>query len=78
MKSEEWRVKNEEWKVKNEAKRMSLGMWWRGSYNYCIKEAVRKVLFMKGDLQIAPTAEPKKTDFQRDKIWKIFDLNFEK
>ena len=29
-----------------------------------LKEAVRKVLFMKGDLQIAPTAEPKTTDFQ--------------
>ena len=27
------------------------------------KEAVRKVLFMKGDLQIVPTTEPKTTDF---------------
>ena len=29
-----------------------------------IKEAVRKVLFMKGDLQIAPTTGPKTTDFK--------------
>ena len=27
-------------------------------------EAVRKVIFMKGDLQIARTTEPKTSDFQ--------------
>ena len=27
-------------------------------------EAVLKVLFIKGDLQIAPTTEPKTSDFQ--------------
>lgn len=40
-------------------------------YNYNLKkEAIRKVLFMKGDLQIAPTKESKTTDFQQNKILK--------
>gem|GEM_PF-4944088 len=29
-----------------------------------------KSYFMKGDLQIAPTTEPKTTDFQQNKILK--------
>jgi|GEM_PF-3042658 len=31
---------------------------------YVLLEVIRKVLFMKGDLQITPTTEPKTTDFQ--------------